>query len=547
MQSICVSIPSSEMNDFKAHKALEIKQQFESLLFSSGKIQITNKSCRQIKKLFNEQINLTDKMFQGFHVDGREIGTFENDEKEIDLLYKILKNTPTLSFAKAERTIKKWISIYSTAITTPQHIFSKTRVKPVICRKYPSKKHELITRAYEKYIEEVYNKKTVVKTRGLDFVSKCYKYWQSNIIDPVLEEQINKSSDELYSLVLSSFDDSFTFKDFVNSLVIVLDISGSMSGIPIETGLFYMFMLVKVFGVETVHYFESTHHVKNINLDWKTNLDLINQIYTQCTGSTCLDSVFSYLNKFNTTNKNVIIITDGDCDPHNCISTTNPFHEVTCLNKSTSKYPNVIDCNFIIVNVKETKLTFPYLNIDPRVCYLTGNNPKTLNGFIKALCQAVKTRSVITPDLILRYTLAMDELILPTVIPKYSNVMTDERIGNLFAVFKQNLPIKNDKSDDKSDEESDDKSDEEFDDKSDDKSDDEESDDKPDDKSDDKHDDKPDDNHDDKPDDKHDDKSDDKSYEESDENSDEESDEGSDEGSDNICDNWLIENDINYF
>lgn len=429
MSSTHVTAPiqvSSETDVWKLQKALEIKKHLEDLLFKTGTINITNKTRRHVKKMFNELVNLTDKMFQGFHSDGSPIGTLSDDMMEITMLYQILKKTPTLSFAKAERTIKKWISLYQKD--------SKTT--------YPSKKHELIIRAYEKYMEEVRSKKVTVKTRGLDLVEKCMQYWQTSEVDPVLEEQIDKVCNELRTLVLTSFDETFTFEAFVESLVPVLDISGSMCGKPIETGLFYLFVLVKVFGVKTIHYFESAHIVKTINPDYASNLDLIKQIYIHDSGSTQLASVFRYLNEIKTSNKNVVIITDGDCDPDTGMGSRNPFHEVTRLDKASSAYPNVVDCNFIVVNVRETELKFPYLNIDPRVCYLTGNNPKTLNGFIKALCESTKAGTMITPYLILKHTLNMDELILEHPIPKYSNVMTDERISTLFEVFQKNLPPK---------------------------------------------------------------------------------------------------------
>ena len=423
-----------EIDDWKSRKALEVKQLLEKLLFGVpispspvSEWELTNKKRRNLKKMFNELVNLTDRMFQGFHTDGSPIGSLSDDEKEIEMLFQVLKKTPTLSFAKAERTIKKWIVERSRDIETV----------------YSSKKHELIALAYEKYKAEASKKNVTVKTRGLDFVSKCWEYSQSEIVDPVLEEQINNACDDLETLVLDSFDDSFTFETFANSLIPVLDISGSMKGTPIQTGLFYLLMLVKVFDVSEVHFFESHHTVRAIDVSWETNLDLIKQIYTNVRGSTDLSSVFKYLNDVRTSNKNVVIITDGDCDPNRYYGgSSNPFHEVTRVDKEASAYPKVVNCNFIVVNVKETELKFPYLNIDPRVCYLTGNNPKTLNGFIKALCEATKTGTPITPDLILKYTLALDELALETPVPKYSSIMSDERITELFEVFQKNLPPK---------------------------------------------------------------------------------------------------------
>lgn len=428
-----------DVNFWKIQKALDIKRQLESLLFSGGSITLSNKTRRLTKKLFNEQINLTDRMFQGFHSDGQLIGSLENDEKEIDMLYQILKKTPTLSFAKASSTIKKWMSdAKKSHVKIPSDI-----VEPKLT--YASKKHELIVAAYQKYMKEVSDKKVVVKTRGLDLVTSCFNYWESSEVDPIIEEQINKTCQEFSSFISPSFNESFTFADFANSLVLVLDISGSMSGIPLYTGLFYMLMMVKVFGVKTLHYFNSDLEVRTISSECSSNLELIEEIYTRHKGSTELQSVFKYLNTIKTSNKNVIIVTDGDCDPQNeCVygSSNNPFHEVTRLDKESSTYPDIKDCKYVVVNVKQTEMNFPYLGLDPMVCYLTGNNPKTLNGFIKALCESTKYETMITPDLVLKYTLKLEELELETPIPTFSSVMSDERVAQLFDVFGKNLPPK---------------------------------------------------------------------------------------------------------
>jgi hypothetical protein len=425
-----------DSNDWKIQKALDIKSHLEQILFRTGSLSLTNKARRQIKKLFNEQVNLTDNMFQGLHVDGSVIGSLANDELEIELLYRVLKKTPSISFAKAEKTIKKWIS--------EAHEIDEWKHDLQLLT-YPTIKHRLIVGAYCKYMEEVKNKKVQVKTRGLDYVTRCFEYWSFQVFDPVIEEQINKTCDELKAFILTSFDDEFTFEDFSDSLILVLDISGSMNGTPLNTGLFYMLMMVKIFGINTLYYFESELEVRTISSGWTTNLELINQVYSDSKGSTNLDVVFQHLNSIGTSDKNVIIITDGDCDPGNYNShghSSNPFHEVTREGKEKSSYPNVVDNNFVVVNVKEAKMNFPYLDLDPNVCYLTGNNPKTLNGFIKALCESTKSGTTITPDLILKYTLNMDELVFETPIPTFSSVLTEERISVLFEAFEKNLPPK---------------------------------------------------------------------------------------------------------
>ena len=62
------------------------------------------------------------------------------------------------------------------------------------------------------------------------------------------------------------------------------------------------------------------------------------------------------------------------------------------------------------MNVNEEKMNFPYLNMDPNVCYVTGNKPKTLNGFIKALIFSIINKIILTPSLVLKYSLELEEL-----------------------------------------------------------------------------------------------------------------------------------------
>ena len=430
---------------WKIDHASNIKNKLISLLIPQGSppdyiIKITNKIKRKIKVLFNNEVNLTDKMFQGIHTDGTIIGSLNDDEKEIKLIYNVLKKTPTLSFKNAERLILKYKNELNSNKSVSDAASASSASKPI------DKKKSLLVKGYEKYKSEVSKKTVKVKTHGLNLVSKVWDYKDSYSIDPILEEQINKMSTDLLNSVNQIFDESFTFQDFVKSLVLVLDTSGSMDGIPLNTGLFYMLLLVKVFGVQVLHYFATDLNIVNIdNSIVHSNLDLVKQVYNHTSGSTNLDSIFTHLNTINTSNKNIVIITDGDCDPGQYNGSTNPFHEVTRSDKENSAFPNIINNNYVVINVKETKMNFPYLNIDPSVCYFTGNNPKTITGFIKALCISTKNNTIITPDIVLDCTLTLDELDISDIgkpIPKYSKVMSDERIERMYNVFMDNLPKK---------------------------------------------------------------------------------------------------------
>jgi len=422
-----------DMESWKIQKALEIKEELEKFLFSDDLNSITNKSKRNIKKLFNRQINLTDNMFKGFHNDGRLIGSLGNDDEEKQLICDIFRKTPTISFNKAKEIVRKWINANCIDYTKKDLEYSG----------YASKKHELIVGGYLLYEDGVSKKLHSVKTRGLDLVDICANYWKLKTEDPVIEEQINKACQELKDFITPSFDDKFTFEDFRLSIVLLLDISGSMAGKPLNTGLFFILMMIKIFGIKQINFFESSFTFLTIKPDWSSNLELMKQFYTNSMGSTMLNTAFEFFDKQKIQNKNIIIITDGDCDPcHSDYVSNNPFHEATRIDKSNSKYPNIINCNFIILNVKEEKMNFPYLNIDPMVCYITGNNPKTINGLIKALCASVKTKTIITPEIVLEYTLDLDELVFEGEIPALTNSLSDTEIETLFTVFTKNIPPK---------------------------------------------------------------------------------------------------------
>jgi hypothetical protein len=423
-------------DDWKLEKATEIKTRLISLIKNANPdnpnnymVKLTNKVKRNIKQMFNREVNLTDRMFQGFHTNNTEISSLGDEQKEINMIYKVFKKTPTKSFQLAELTVKKYIGLIDGISYTHE---DKTKV-----RQY------LITKGYEKYKLDVKEKKVKVKTHGLDLMEKCATYAKENVVDPILEEQIDKFVIELKQSIMEVFDATYTYEQFAQSICPVLDVSGSMDGQPLLTGFFYMLVLAKVFAINKLYYFSSDLNIKNIIFSANsTYLDIIKQIYSHSTGSTELNLVFKELNKDKISGKNIIIITDGDCDPVGQ-NKSNPFHQATIQDKSKSAYPYIINCNFVIINVKEKKMGFPYLNLDPQVCYLTGNNPKTIIGFIKALTISAKTKLPITPDLVLSCTLNLDELIISKQLPQlYSNIMSDSRIDRLYTIFMKNIPKK---------------------------------------------------------------------------------------------------------
>lgn len=420
----------------------------------------SNKTRRLIKVLFNHHVNITDNMFSGIHTDGSMFGSHKNQDDEISMIYDVLRKTPSISNKLCSKTIQNIQKIIQKSINSD--------VSGVIMPSKHDVRNDLIIKGYIKYVESLKSGKTVAKVRGVDLTSECFQYFtNSNEENDSLEYKLAEMFKQLQSYLMPCFNEEFTYEAFANNVVLVLDHSGSMSGKPLETGLLYMLMMVKLFRVKTLYFFDCTTKTKiltDVDIDG-TFLDLIKKIYINTSGSTNLASVLDVLDKNNICGKNVIVITDGDCDPSYDVSgrserKKSPFHEATDIN---GKYKQLYTNFYLVVNVKKEKMAFPYLAIDPKVCYLTGNNPKTMRGFIKAMIMSMKNNTQITPELIMQYSIDYEELQLPVSVPSYSAVLSEEDVKKLFDAFMENLPPKKagdsgDKADD-SDNDSDNDSD----------------------------------------------------------------------------------------
>lgn len=420
-------VDDTQLTLLQDKKEYEIQFKLLSLLKKSLKvtdsvksIHLTNKTIRNIKTLFNQHINLTDNMFKGIHNDGTLFGTHTDINDEIKMVYNVLVKTPTLSFKHAQKTILK------------RH--DKTDIVSTI-----------LVKALDMYHENVKNKTITVKTHGLNIVEEVYNYYiklikNINDVDVVLETQINTIINDIKDYIYPLFTDSQQASLFRESLLFILDISGSMHDVPLNTGLFYMLVMVKIFNLTELYYFESNYHVVSLTESDITGPlnNLITKIYKSTCGSTNLNSILQYFDKKQLTNKNVIICTDGDCDPSR--NNKSPFHDIA----QKSKYLNTH--NYIVLNVNQSTLKFPYLFNDIRVCYLTGNNPKQLNGFIKALVYSTINNVPITPELILKYCLdyiTLNDNILNSINTFKCTTLDDHShtLLLLHRVFMQNISI----------------------------------------------------------------------------------------------------------
>ncbi len=390
----------------------ELGNEFRNYLKNNKKndVWFTNKNRRKIKKIFNKYVNLTDNLFKGIHSDGSLFNSHASKDTEIEMIYQVIKKTPTISLKNFSSTVNKFIN----------------------SKKVQSARNELLIEGYKKYLQALKENKTKAKVHGLDISEKCMQFYLSTEESDVeLEAQLQQLVNKLIEYMQGAFTEDFTYQNFADSIVPVIDISGSMDGVPINTGLYYFLMMTKVFKVKELYYFESAAHKVSLTEEDISGpiCKLIKKIYKRVQGSTDLCSVFDLLDKESKENKIIMIITDGDCDPRG--GTRNPFHVATNPGTFSHLHKN----NYVVVNVKVDRLNFPFIDIDPKVCYLTGNNPKTINGLIKSLVVSSRDKIPITPSLILNYTLELDELDLPVVIPKFNKTLTEEQISKLYNIM----------------------------------------------------------------------------------------------------------------
>jgi len=381
---------------------------------------MTNKNKRKLKKLFNGFVNLTDCLYKGFHSDGTPFGSKDRNE-EVEMIYQVISKTPTISSDKLKNFIGK---------------IRKENVESMSLR------DTLLVAAYDRYIQRVAENKVQVKTHGLDVSDRCMEFYQSSKSDdPELESQLTEMCAGIDKYLRPCFSDDFTFSMFAEKLVLILDVSGSMSGKPLNTGLLYFVIMAKIFKVADLYYFSDscfTRHLNESDLNGSF-CSLIKKVYTLTMGSTVLQSAFDTLEATKKSNQHVVIITDGDCDPIG--NNSNPFHLVTTPGKYQYLHLNE---SYTVVNVSQTKMNFPYIGLDPKVCYVTGNNPKTLNGLLKTLIMSANLKIPITPELVLQNSLDMECLDLPCLPANpYHMTLTDEQKDSLFQVIMSNLPPTN--------------------------------------------------------------------------------------------------------
>ena len=369
-----------------------IKRTINKMLEKQGKQTYTNS---QFRKLFSQQkakLFLFDSFLQGMKDDGTPLKT--GDE---DYVVSYMKKMSSTSFQNAKNTISKFYD----PLETGENIIQEYK--------------KVLYRVFLRLHDQVANKEFSVKSHGLNnsLANSCYNAYTTKIFDPFLESAMTSKLEKL--------KEKMRINSPLPGLDVVIDYSGSMRGEPLKNALYITLLLNRLYNVESAVLFSDT--AKRVYIQGETWYSSIQSFYRNESGSTNLESVFSYLeNNDNTT----LIITDGDCDPVIIDGQENNSPFQSALQRFPSR-------KFIVWNVKQSKLHFPYSVKDNRVGYISGNEPSVIEAVFKCL-----SNGELTPMTLLESCIS--EIEHPFVLDPIEKPFTANQIEKLFFSIKKNIP-----------------------------------------------------------------------------------------------------------
>jgi len=407
----------------------------------------TNRRMRILKTIFNRENHLPEYLYAGKHYDGTLLDdTIDSNGKflqsSIDKIAKDMSQTSGMatvimckSFKKMQKTYRKpqkkrrmnedceeeqeeyeeGEQEYEEGEQEEEEEDQEEKqqepqidaLKPLTVRQ------NLLLDGYIQYKQNIADKLVKIKEIGVDLATLAYEYYETGEDPTGLEEQLTSRIERLKEEWLPLFDSNFTIHKFRDSFRVIMDRSGSMQGTPLKTGLLYLLILSAIFRVKEIVYFDDKVEVRQLtdtDLDGSI-LDLLNKIYTREQGSTELIEAFKYLEQNRIGNMIAVIVTDGDCDPDpSKPKNISAFHEA--FNSRRFKY--LPTNQYVIMNVKEDTMRFPYMNYHARTCFITGTS--TVVFLIEALIECSKNNTLITPVLILQKCLDSKNFKLPESI-----------------------------------------------------------------------------------------------------------------------------------
>jgi len=371
----------------------------------------TNKRMRIMKTIFNKENHLPEYLLSGYHYDSSPFDiTIENGwflQESIDHIIKDISQTSGLATTALCKTIQTMQKVQNEYL---QILHAEHRVNVLVPANILPLRKQLLIEGYVQYKENLVKGTVVAKEVGIDLALLAYNYFEKGIDPCGLESQLLARVDRLKEQWLPMFDEIYTLEMFCNELRVIVDKSGSMDGIPIATGCLYLLLLTRIFRIKEVVYFDSYIDVIPLtdqDIDGPI-LDLLMKIYRSVEGSTNLNAALEYFERKCLGNKKVVIITDSDCDPLSG-STTSAFHDA--FHPKNRFLPTN---QYIVMNVKEPLMNFPFLDFHEKVCYVSGTS--TIVFLIEALLECTKRNILLTPGLVLQCCLGSKTFKLPDVI-----------------------------------------------------------------------------------------------------------------------------------
>jgi len=382
----------------------------------------TNRRMRILKTIFNRENHLPEYLYAGKHYDGTLLDESVDSngkflQESIDKVAKDISQTSGLATAIMCKSFKKMQKIYRKPEKKRRSIDefreesddedesqeNKDRLIPLTVRQ------NLLLDGYIQYKENIAKKLVKVKEMGVDLAAIAYTYFITGEDPTGLEQQLISRIERLKAEWLPLFDSNFTIDKFRDSFRVIMDRSGSMNGIPLQTGLLYLLILSIIFRVKEIIYFDDNVEVRKLtdaDLDGPI-LGLLKKIYTSIQGSTQLKKAFQYLEQNRIGNVITVIISDSDCDPSD--RNVNAFHEAF---SPKNKY--LPTNQYVIMNVNEEKMRFPYMDFHEKTCFITGTS--TVAFLIEALIKCSKEKILLTPGLVLQQCLNSANFKLPDSI-----------------------------------------------------------------------------------------------------------------------------------
>jgi hypothetical protein len=384
---------------------------------------LTNKTCRLIKKLFNQESNIIDHLFQGRHKDKSLIGSYYDDEKEIKMIYEVFNKATSLSIKKSENIINKWN-------------INDINLLPIYQR--------LIIKGFKSYKENK-NILLIEKVKKVELSKEIFRYYRNFPLDVTINiiKELTTIENQFLNEFKNVLDKSYSFNEFNNSLIFIIDNTMCMHGKSNEIALLYSLFMIKVFKLKKIYFMNNLYcsELEFSELDYKSSyLNLIKKIYRSCFGTCDFKDKLSIINKYNFINKNILFLTSSNK------LEANPLSYIDDL----QNYKNVNN-NLIIMNLNENKFNIPYSNLVTKLNYINGNKLIIFINIIKILYKNSnetkilnKSVELLNSDINSIINNSIDEINITNLgkIPNYNNKLSDQRINELFIAYTKNIPPK---------------------------------------------------------------------------------------------------------